>query len=90
MADDGYSLPVNPNQIKLYNSADPLSYHNQYAEEWASLQLELFNETNINDDSFFFLRSGYTQTPGKTQSLCVGNHAVSWDQHEGMKSGVSL
>ncbi|CAO3608411.1 unnamed protein product [Cunninghamella echinulata] len=89
MADDGYSLPVNPNQIKFYNSADPLSYHNQYAEEWTSLQLELFNETNINDDSFFFIRSGYTQSPGKVQSLCVGNHAVSWDQHEGMKSGVT-
>lgn len=88
MADDGF-LPINSDQIKLYNGEDPLSYHNKYTEEWAALQLELFNEININEDNFFFIKSGYTQSPGKMQSLCVGNHDVSWDQHEGMKSGVS-
>ncbi|CAO3582318.1 unnamed protein product [Absidia cylindrospora] len=90
LADYGHTLPMDSNHLQLFSKKDALTYHNQYAEDWAKLHEELFKEYDLDDDNAVcFVRSGFTRSPGKIQSLWTGDHNVSWDQHDGIKSAVT-
>jgi alpha-glucosidase (family GH31 glycosyl hydrolase) len=86
MADFGDSLPYD---AVLHSGADPKSYHNRYAEEWAGVNREAIREAGGGDDIVFFNRSGYTKSPGESTLFWLGDQLVDWDEHDGIKSAVT-
>jgi alpha-glucosidase len=86
MADFGEGLPYD---AVLSSGADPKSYHNRYAEEWAEVNREAIREAGREDDVVFFNRSGYLRSPGYSTLFWLGDQLVSWDEHDGIKSAVT-
>ena len=86
MADFGEGLPYD---AVLFSGADPKSYHNRYAEEWAELNREAIREAGRGEDIVFFNRSGYTRSPGESTLFWLGDQLVDWDEHDGIKSAVT-
>ena len=86
MADFAEGLPYD---AMLSSGADPKSYHNRYAEEWAELNREAIREAGREADVVFFNRSGYTKSPEYSTLFWLGDQLVSWDEHDGIKSAVT-
>jgi alpha-glucosidase len=86
MADFGEGLPYD---AVLFSGADPKTYHDRYAEEWARVNREAIREAGREDDIVFFNRSGYTQSPRYSTLFWVGDQLVDWDAHDGIKSAVT-
>jgi len=86
MADFGEGLPYD---AVLSSGADPRSYHNRYAEEWAEVNREAIREASREDDVVFFNRSGYTRSPEYSTLFWLGDQLVDWDEHDGIKSAVT-
>ena len=86
MADFGEGLPYD---AVLYSGADPESYHNRYAEEWAEINREAIREAGRGEDVVFFNRSGYTRSPRYSTLFWLGDQLVDWDEHDGIKSAVT-
>jgi sulfoquinovosidase len=86
MADFGEGLPYD---AVLFSGADPKSYHNRYAEEWAEVNREAIREAGREDDVVFFNRSGYSRSPGESTLFWLGDQLVDWDEHDGIKSAVT-
>ncbi|MEJ7814663.1 MAG: alpha-glucosidase [Rubrobacter sp.] len=86
MADFGEGLPYD---AVLFSGADPRSYHDRYAEEWARVNREAISEAGQGDDIVFFNRSGYTKSPRYSTLFWVGDQLVDWDEHDGIKSAVT-
>lgn len=86
MADYAEGLPYD---AVLYSGADPKSYHNRYAEEWARVNREAIREAGREDDIVFFNRSGYTRSPEYATLFWLGDQLVSWDRYDGIKSAVT-
>jgi alpha-glucosidase (family GH31 glycosyl hydrolase) len=73
----------------LSSGADPKSYHNRYAEEWAEVNREAILESGREHDIVFFNRSGYARSPEKSTLFWLGDQLVDWDEHDGIKSAVT-
>ena len=86
MADFAEGLPYD---AVLSSGADPKSYHNRYAEEWAELNREAIREAGRGDDVVFFNRAGYLRSPEYSTLFWLGDQLVSWDEHDGIKSAVT-
>ena len=86
MADFGEGLPYD---AVLFSGESPEEYHNRYAEEWARVNREAVEEAEIESEAVFFMRSGYTKSPGKAPLFWLGDQLVSWDRHDGLKSAVT-
>jgi len=86
MADYGEGLPYD---AVLFSGADPRTYHDRYAEEWARVNREAIREAGREDDIVFFNRSGYTRSPRYGTLFWVGDQLVDWDEHDGIKSAVT-
>ena len=86
MADFGEGLPYD---AVLFSGADPKTYHDRYAEEWARVNREAIREAGREDDIVFFNRSGYIQSPRYSTLFWVGDQLVDWDEHDGIKSAVT-
>jgi alpha-glucosidase len=86
MADFGEGLPYD---AVLFSGADPKSYYNRYAEEWAELNREAIREAGRGEDIVFFNRSGYTRSPRYSTLFWLGDQLVDWDEHDGIKSAVT-
>jgi sulfoquinovosidase len=86
MADFGEGLPYD---AVLFSGADPKSYHNRYAEEWAQVNREAIREAGREDDAVFFNRSGYSRSPEYSTLFWLGDQLVSWDEHDGIKTAVT-
>jgi alpha-glucosidase (family GH31 glycosyl hydrolase) len=86
MADFGEGLPYD---AVLSSGADPKTYHDRYAEEWARVNREAIREAGREDDIVFFSRSGYIQSPRYSTLFWVGDQLVDWDEHDGIKSAVT-
>jgi alpha-glucosidase len=86
MAAFGEGLPYD---AVLFSGADPKSYHNRYAEEWAEVNREAIREAGREDDIVFFNRSGYSQSPRYSTLFWLGDQLVAWDEHDGIKSAVT-
>jgi len=86
MADFGEGLPYD---AVLFSGADPKSYHNRYAEEWARVNREAIREAGQGEDIVFFNRSGYTRSPRYSTLFWLGDQLVDWDKHDGIKSAVT-
>jgi alpha-glucosidase (family GH31 glycosyl hydrolase) len=86
MADYGEGLPYD---ARLFSGADPKSYHNRYAEEWAEVNREAIREAGREEDIVFFNRSGYSRSPEHSTLFWLGDQLVDWDEHDGIKSAVT-
>ena len=86
MADFGEGLPYD---AVLFSGADPKTYHERYAEEWARVNREAIREAGREDDIVFFNRSGYIRSPLYSTLFWVGDQLVDWDEHDGIKSAVT-
>ncbi len=86
MADYGETLP---HDAVLFSGADPRSYHNRYAEEWAEVNREAIREAGLGDEAVFFNRSGFTRSPEYSTLFWLGDQLVSWDENDGIKSAVT-
>jgi alpha-glucosidase len=86
MADFGEGLPYD---AVLSSGANPRSFHNRYAEEWAEVNREAIREAGRGDDIVFFNRSGYTRSPRFSTLFWLGDQLVDWDEHDGIKSAVT-
>jgi alpha-glucosidase len=86
MADYGEGLPYD---AVLFSGADPKSYHNRYAEEWAEVNREAIRGAGREEDVVFFNRSGYSRSPRYSTLFWLGDQLVSWDEHDGIKSAVT-
>jgi alpha-glucosidase (family GH31 glycosyl hydrolase) len=86
MADFGEGLPYD---AALHSGADPKSYHNRYAEEWAEINREAIREAGRGEDIVFFNRAGYTRSPRYSTLFWLGDQLVDWDEHDGIKSAVT-
>jgi Glycosyl hydrolases family 31 len=75
MADFGEGLPYD---AVLFSGADPKTYHDRYAEEWARVNREAIREADREDDIVFFNRSGYTKSPRSGTLFWVGDQLVNW------------
>ena len=85
MADFGEALPY---RSQLYSGEDSAGYHNHYAEEWAALNREVLQETGHEGELFFFSRSGFTRSPGKSTLFWSGDQLASWDAYDGLGSAI--
>lgn len=86
MSDFAEGLPYD---AVLSSGADPRSYHNRYAEEWAKVNCEAVRELGREDDLVFFNRSGFTRSPGQSSLFWLGDQMVTWDRHDGIKTAVT-
>jgi alpha-glucosidase (family GH31 glycosyl hydrolase) len=86
MADYAEGLPYD---AVLFSGADPKSYHNRYAEEWAEVNREAIREAGREDDIVFFNRSGYSKSPSYSTLFWLGDQLVNWGEHDGIKSAVT-
>lgn len=86
MADFGEGLPYD---AVLDSGADPESYHNRYAEEWARLNREAIQEVGREDELVFFTRSGFTGSPGYSTLFWLGDQMVTWSRQDGIKTAVT-
>jgi alpha-glucosidase len=85
MADFGEALPYD---ARLF-SGDARRAHNAYPEEWARLNREAIEEAGRGEDAVFFMRSGFTRSPGHSTLFWLGDQLVSWDEYDGLKSAVT-
>lgn len=85
MADFGEALPF---EAHLANGETGLTYHNKYPVEWAKLNAEAVAEMGMEDDTVFFMRSGFTQSPKYSSLFWLGDQATTWDHYDGLKSAI--
>jgi alpha-glucosidase len=85
MADFGEALPYDAHLF----SGDARRAHNAYPEQWARLNREAIEEAGRGEDVVFFMRSGFTRSPGHATLFWLGDQLVSWDEYDGLKSAVT-
>lgn len=84
MADFGEALPFD---AQLSESQASL-FHNQYPEVWSRLNQEAIAELGLEDEVFFFTRSGFTRTPHYSNLAWLGDQLTSWHHEDGISSAV--
>jgi alpha-glucosidase len=88
MADFGEALPCGG--IQLHDGRPPCSVHNEYAVEWARLNLEAARVAGLTlDDVLLFFRSGFTTSPSVVPLFWLGDQLHTWDEHDGLASTVT-
>ena len=85
LADFGETIPYD---AVLFNGVLAGKYHNQYVDDWVSLNRELIDENDLMGEAFFMSRSGILKTPGKAMSFWIGDQNVTWDEHDGIKTVI--
>lgn len=94
MADFGEALPYD---AVLWSGEPAPAVHNRYPELWAEVNREAVEELEAEDDGtgdagdayVFFMRSGFTRSPGCATLFWEGDQLVSWDRYDGIKSAVT-
>ncbi|MEC7946221.1 MAG: alpha-glucosidase [Myxococcota bacterium] len=86
MADFGEALPFD---AKLHDGSDAATYHNEYPEAWAQLNREVVAEAGLEGEVAFFVRSGFTRSPGHSTLFWLGDQLTSWRAEDGIRSAVT-
>jgi alpha-glucosidase len=84
MADFGEYLPVD---CKLY-SGDPKKLHNAWPVIWARLNREAVAESGLENEVFFFTRSGYNGAQSHTAIMWNGDQHTDFSADYGMPSVI--
>lgn len=85
MADFGEAAPLDSAPASGENA---LSFHARYVEEWAKINQEVLEESGLKEEGLFFLRAGFTRSPGIANLFWTGDQMVSWDEFDGIKTTV--
>jgi alpha-glucosidase len=85
MADFGEAMPFD---AKLHKG-NPATVHNRYPEMWARINKSSIQPYKNKDDFVFFMRAGFTRSPGASTLFWLGDQLVSWDQYDGIKTAVT-
>ena len=85
MADFGEALPFD----SVLSDGQPSFRHNDFPVLWAKLNRDAIAEAGKTDDTLFFMRSGFTRSPGEAGMFWLGDQMVSWDEHDGIKTAVT-
>ncbi len=86
MADFGEGLAFD---AVLASKEAASSFHNVYTERWAALNRELFDEEGLLGEAVFFMRSGYTKSPGLSTLFWAGDQNVDFSAEDGLESAVT-
>lgn len=86
MADFGEALPLD---VKAHSGISAKTLHNQYPVEWAKINREAIKEFGSEEDSLFFMRSAFTQSPAHSTLFWMGDQATTWDNFDGIKTSVT-
>ncbi len=86
MADFGEALPFD---AKLHDNADAAVFHNAYPEAWAQLNREAIAEAGLEGEVVFFVRSGFTRSPGHATLFWAGDQLTGWAAEDGIRCGVT-
>lgn len=65
------------------------SLHNVYTERWAALNRGLFEDEGLLGEAVFFMRSGYTKSPGLSTLFWAGDQNVDWGEDDGIQSAIT-
>lgn len=85
MADFGEGMPFEA----MPASGEPaLALHNRYPELWAGLSRLALNYDGRGGERTFFMRAGYTRSPGLADMFWAGDQLPTWDAHDGMRSAI--
>lgn len=84
MADFGEALPFD---AALANG-DAAELHNVYPELWARLNREVVEELDGEGELLFFMRAGFTKSPGLSSAFWAGDQNTMWDDADGLKSSI--
>jgi alpha-glucosidase len=85
MCDFGEYLPFD---AQLYSGQPASSYHNQYPQDWAAVNMAAIKEAHA-DDALFFVRSAWLKSPASVPVFWLGDQLVSWDGDDGLKSAIT-
>ncbi len=85
MADFGEYLPMD---CVLYNGESPESIHNRWPAIWAKLNREAIEESNAQNEVFFFTRAGHTRTISQSMMMWTGDQHVDWSIDDGLPSVI--
>ena len=77
MADFGESLPFDA----VLQAGDGEAWHNRFPVAWAEL-----NRGVVDDDEVFFVRGGFTRSPGAATLFWAGDQLTSWRREDGLHS----
>ena len=85
MADFSEAVPFD---VMPYNNMSGERYHHWYIEEWAKVNRQVIDELNLEGESIFMMRAGFSKSPRYNTLAWVGDQLASWDEHDGMKSAL--
>lgn len=74
---------------KFDSQKSGLTYHNQYPVDWAQINRAAIQESNLEGDAWFFTRAGYSQTPGNSLGMWLGDQNVTWERNDGLPSALA-
>ncbi len=86
MADFGEALPLD---AVMASGDKGIYYHNRYPEEWARINREALQEAGLEGEGLFFVRAGFSDSPGQASAFWLGDQNVTWDAHDGIKTAVT-
>ncbi|RJX24448.1 MAG: alpha-glucosidase [Acholeplasma sp.] len=84
MADFGEYLPIDA----VIHQGNPEEVHNLWPVLWAKLNHEAIVESNKEDELFFFVRAGYSETVKYAPSLWAGDQHVDYSNEDGLPSAI--
>jgi alpha-glucosidase len=64
------------------------SLHNVWPQLWAKLNAEAIEETNSQEEVFFFTRAGFTETIKYTNTMWSGDQHVDFSREYGLPSAI--
>lgn len=85
MADFGEGLPYD---AVLY-AGDARELHNVYPVLWAAVNANVAEQSGLSDDAVYFIRAGYSASPGAARLFWLGDQLVDWHEHDGLKSAIT-
>ncbi|TRY69177.1 hypothetical protein TCAL_05612 [Tigriopus californicus] len=62
--------------------------HQNFAQEWCSLNRELVEENGVSDEIMFFMRAGGLRSKYSISMGWSGDQNVDWTQSDGLKSSI--
>ncbi|MCL6598576.1 MAG: alpha-glucosidase [Alicyclobacillus macrosporangiidus] len=86
MADFGEELPLD---AVLADGRSGAEVHNQYPVLWAQVNRDVMEQSGLDGEGLFFMRSGFSTSPAVTSDFWLGDQLESWDPDNGLPSAIT-